>query len=447
MLNRAFFRSGAGVVAALAILFIFGVMSLCLKSLLFGIITAYFFLPLEKLFERLFKLKPVRRTCDFLRSLRYPFVRLREKISGVKRVLTEEEAIKEERSRLVFRSTLAMSLFLIAALVAILFISARLIIPAAMNAGRSVSAWLSESETLRAAESRISGMISEDGGMPGGQEEESIESEVFSFRQFMRDLRPRIKEYVNENPSEVAQFAFSKSRGLLGFLFGTASSIGVFAFDIILFFFFFLFFVMKMASFGGDGEKSDIGKWCVHSIYSSPWLPKPSGEVRDEAADIINSVAQMFRCWVRGYFSIVLIETALYLVCFTAFSVPYGIPLAFAAGMTIFLPFIGPMASYTLTALICLGFCESGVVVTLVGVTSTYLIINGILEQFLLYPKFIGNSLGLTTLETIIVVLLGGVLGGIAGMILAIPVAAILKFLVPKIYRIRMRDSVAEENA
>ena len=110
MFNRAFFRSGAGVVAALAILFIFGVMSLCLKSLLFGIITAYFFLPLEKLFERLFKLKPVRRTCDFLRSLRYPFVRLREKISGVKRVLTEEEAIKEERSRLVFRSTLAMSL-------------------------------------------------------------------------------------------------------------------------------------------------------------------------------------------------------------------------------------------------------------------------------------------------------------------------------------------------
>ena len=78
---------------------------------------------------------------------------------------------------------------------------------------------------------------------------------------------------------------------------------------------------------------------------------------------------------------------------------------------------------------------------------STYLIINGILEQFLLYPKFIGNSLGLTTLETIIVVLLGGVLGGIAGMILAIPVAAILKFLVPKIYRIRMRDSVAEEKS
>ena len=102
---------------------------------------------------------------------------------------------------------------------------------------------------------------------------------------------------------------------------------------------------------------------------------------------------------------------------------------------------------YTLTALICLGFCDSGVVVTLVGVTSTYLIINGILEQFLLYPKFIGNSLGLTTLETIIVVLLGGVLGGIAGMILAIPVAAILKFLVPKIYRIRMRDSVAEEKS
>ena len=46
----------------------------------------------------------------------------------------------------------------------------------------------------------------------------------------------------------------------------------------------------------------------------------------------------------------------------------------------------------------------------------------------------IGESIGLTTLETIIVVLLGAVFAGIPGMILAIPAASVMKYLVPQIY-------------
>ena len=64
-----------------------------------------------------------------------------------------------------------------------------------------------------------------------------------------------------------------------------------------------------------------------------------------------------------------------------------------------------------------------------------YLLYNGVIEQFILYPMVIGESLGLTTLETIIVVLLGAIFAGIAGMILALPAASIIKYLVPQIYR------------
>ena len=41
------FRSGAGVIAALVIILLFVLTALYLKSLIFGIIAAYFFLPLE----------------------------------------------------------------------------------------------------------------------------------------------------------------------------------------------------------------------------------------------------------------------------------------------------------------------------------------------------------------------------------------------------------------
>ena len=106
--------------------------------------------------------------------------------------------------------------------------------------------------------------------------------------------------------------------------------------------------------------------------------------------------------------------------------------------MTILLPFIGPVASFALTFSICLAFCETHLLVTLIGVGVTYLLINGVLEQLFLYPTLVGGAIGLTTLETIIVVLLGGLLGGITGMILAVPAAAVLKYLIPKIYRIRI---------
>lgn len=67
--------------------------------------------------------------------------------------------------------------------------------------------------------------------------------------------------------------------------------------------------------------------------------------------------------------------------------------------------------------------------------TLSYIIINGIVEQLFLYPALVGGALGLNELETIIVVLMGGLLAGVAGMIFAVPAASILKYLIPKIYQ------------
>ena len=114
-----------------------------------------------------------------------------------------------------------------------------------------------------------------------------------------------------------------------------------------------------------------------------------------------------------------------------------GAILAVIAGCTILLPFIGPIVSFVLTAAVCIALLESTHLMTaLIGISLTYLIINGILEQLLFYPSLVGEAIGLTTLETIIVVLIGALCAGITGMIFAVPAAAVLKFLVPKIYRI-----------
>ena len=431
------FRSGAGVIAALVIILLFVLTALYLKSLIFGIIAAYFFLPLEKFFERrVFRSAAVHRAGARIARLFFPLTALRRKLSRSTCVPDAAEERRAKREAVVLRSTTAMFVTLAGALVLIGLLSVRLIIPAAINAGRAVNEWASESKTLKQAEIRFSGWMEEHSSAPAMAQTET-ESD-FSFRDFLRRLRPQVRAYVTENRSDVALFAFTKGKGILSALFGIASRIGTFAFDLLLFFFFFFFFVLKMASFDADEEKSDVGKWCVQTIFNSPWMPDTSDRVRKEAAEIINSIGLMFNRWVRGYLSIILIETALYTILFSVFSVPYAIPLAVVAGMTILLPFIGPVASFALTFSICLAFCETHLLVTLIGVGVTYLLINGVLEQLFLYPTLVGGAIGLTTLETIIVVLLGGLLGGITGMILAVPAAAVLKYLIPKIYRIRI---------
>ena len=114
---------------------------------------------------------------------------------------------------------------------------------------------------------------------------------------------------------------------------------------------------------------------------------------------------------------------------------PYFFILGPLAGCGLLLPYIGPILSCCLTLLVTLAAggdaASSGM---LLSILAAYLIYNGIIEQFILYPVVIGESLGLTTLETIIVVLLGAVFAGIAGMLFAIPAASVLKYLVPQIY-------------
>ena len=130
-----------------------------------------------------------------------------------------------------------------------------------------------------------------------------------------------------------------------------------------------------------------------------------------------------------------LVDSTVYTTLFYFLKVPYFFILGPLAGCGILLPYIGPIASALLTVLVTLAVGGTDVPTgRIVGIICCYLIYNGIIEQFILYPLVIGESLGLTTLETIIVVLLGAIFAGIPGMILALPAASILKYLVPQIY-------------
>jgi predicted PurR-regulated permease PerM len=206
--------------------------------------------------------------------------------------------------------------------------------------------------------------------------------------------------------------------------------------------FFFSFFLNKIAAGQSNrsGRQKPTGQYIVEAIFESGWLPDTSAPSLREAQIIIDDVILMLQTWVKGYVWIILIETVIYTVLFGLLRVPYYPVLGLIAGMTILLPFIGPILGCSLT--VVLTFALQSQSVTLAAlIVLIYFVVHGVIEQLILYPGFVGEALGLNALETIIVVLLGGVVAGLAGVIFAVPAAAILKYLVPKIYETWSRQA------
>ena len=254
-----------------------------------------------------------------------------------------------------------------------------------------------------------------------------------------------LSNYLAEGKAEkqLTDLVLKKSGGVFAFLTKFVTMFATFLLNILLTFFFFSLLLGKLAGFvksRDNDEKNNRNpqptSYLVRTIFNGKWLPKMSEENLQEGDRIVNEVINKLRIWLRGYMTMVAIDYCVYTTVFTLLKVPYAPILGAVAAVGILLPYIGPVSSALLTVLVTLAVGGANVsVVQIAGIIGIYLLHNGIIEQFFIYPMVIGESLGLTTLETIIVVLLGGILAGIPGMIFALPAASVIKYLVPQIYR------------
>ena len=132
-------RSGtaAGILVALAVIAIFILAATFLKSLVFGIILACFFLPLEKFFERCFSRRPFRAIWNTADCLVRPLGYLKARLAG-KPVPTAEEMETVQRLRLIRRASLSAAASFVLGAMLILLVTGSLLIPAAVSVGRKI---------------------------------------------------------------------------------------------------------------------------------------------------------------------------------------------------------------------------------------------------------------------------------------------------------------------
>jgi predicted PurR-regulated permease PerM len=103
----------------------------------------------------------------------------------------------------------------------------------------------------------------------------------------------------------------------------------------------------------------------------------------------------------------------------------YGFVLGLVLGFLNIIPYLGSILGLAVTLPLAL-FQEGGGLGTLIAVAVVFAAVQTI-EGYLLTPKIMGDRTGLHPMVIIVAVFFwGSALGGIAGMILAIPLTAFL---------------------
>jgi len=138
---------------------------------------------------------------------------------------------------------------------------------------------------------------------------------------------------------------------------------------------------------------------------------------------LMNRAQERLRLWLKGQLILCLIISVFAFIGLGIGGVKYALVLALWAGLTEFIPYLGPFLGAIPAVFIALttsGFLQA------IFVVVWYIVIQQV-ENHILVPKVMEKTAGLNPLVVIIVMLIGAKVAGILGLILAVPVALIVK--------------------
>lgn len=156
----------------------------------------------------------------------------------------------------------------------------------------------------------------------------------------------------------------------------------------------------------------------VASLIPRNHLPTV-GRLARESSDVLGA-------FLRGQFLVMLVLGVMYGLGLWAVGLDLGILIGLIAGLLTFVPYLGPASGIILGVIAAL--VQYGDWQHVAGVLIVFGI-GQVIESYVLTPKLVGDRIGLHPVAVIFAVLAGGQLFGFLGMLLALPVAAVVNVL------------------
>jgi len=238
--------------------------------------------------------------------------------------------------------------------------------------------------------------------------QETMEPKIEKATKFIVKTTPVTEEKLEgykQNLNNFKIIATSDNRsGALAYVSGLVSFMGtyllvfIYVFFLLRFRYKFKLFILKFFSENNDGEVKQI----------------------------IHKIAKVAQGYLLGKLKLIGLLAVLYSIGLGISGVSNFILVALLAAVLTIIPYLGNVLGYCLA--IIFGYLVNGEMGVLVGITSTF-VLTQFIESYILQPYIVGDEIDLNPFFVILAVILGNLLWGIIGMVVAIPVLGILNVI------------------
>lgn len=243
---------------------------------------------------------------------------------------------------------------------------------------------------------------------------DNLENSIYTFFEDYPDIsnfvesqfesiQPKIVDFVNNIMPSVANIAVKLKDGAIGIIIGLK--------DFLIGFIVAIYLLFSKEKFLGQMRK------CVIAVF-----PK---QMSNSVLGIAAHTNQTLSGFISGKLLDSLIIGILCFICMTIMKMEFVALISVVVGITNIIPFFGPFFGAIPSAVLLLVAAPKQVI--------PFIIFILILQQFdgnILGPKILGDSTGLSAFWVMFAIFIGGGLFGFAGMVLGVPVFAVVYTLV-----------------
>jgi predicted PurR-regulated permease PerM len=152
--------------------------------------------------------------------------------------------------------------------------------------------------------------------------------------------------------------------------------------------------------------------------------------MRPMVADVSREVAGRLGHWVRAQLLVGVFFGTCFGLGLALMGVPFALSLGVAGAVLELIPYVGGITVTVIAMLVALSISPW----LALGVLVLEIVVANV-ESHVIYPKMVGNAVGLHPLSIILALFIGAEAKGIMGALVAVPVAAVLQVLFDRFYR------------
>ena len=146
---------------------------------------------------------------------------------------------------------------------------------------------------------------------------------------------------------------------------------------------------------------------------------------RNKISVMLNEMNQQVSSYIRGQILVAICVGVSYTIGYSIINLPYGVTIGMIAGLLTIIPYIGSIIG--LTPALIIAFVTNP---SLALQVLLVFVIEQLIESRVLQPLILGSSLKMHPVTILVILLAAGKMFGLTGLLIAVPVYAVVKVFV-----------------